>query len=109
MKAAQRDSSSSATESRRERERIREEREMQRLMGGSGSAPASSSSAATSSTIQSISLTSKGAFKKISATPVSGSGGGWKTVGAPAKKSAAELSWGNEGEDLYDPAYPTPP
>jgi len=102
MKASQKDTSSSATESRRERERIREEKEMQRLMGATGNPPPTMS---TSTGIKSISLTPKPGFKNVTNTPASG----WKTVGAaPPKKSDAELSWGNNGEDDYDPAYPTP-
>ena len=109
MKASQRDTSSSAAEDRRERERIREEKEMQRLMSAKGAtvAPIASSS---STGFKSISLTPKPGFKKAETTMVSsgGGGGGWKTVGDPVKKSLAELSWGNNGEDEYDPIYPTP-
>lgn len=104
MKASQKDTSSSAAESRRERERIREEKEMQRLMGVKGTVP---STTPTSIGVKSISITPKPGFKKISTTPAS-TGGGWKTVGVPPKKTDAELSWGNNGEDEYDPAYPTP-
>jgi hypothetical protein len=112
MKALQKDTSNSAAESRRERERIREEKEMQRIMGATGNPiPA----APTSAGIKSISLAPKPGFKKISTTNDGaggggggGGGGGWKTIGGPAAKSEAELSWGNDGEDEYDPAYPTP-
>jgi hypothetical protein len=108
MKASQRNSS--AAEVQRERERIREEKEMQRLMG----AKASSTTATTS--IKPISLVPKAGFKKIATTPAmpattatSGGGGGWKKVGGGAgKKIEAEMAWGNDGEDEYDPAYPTP-
>lgn len=109
MKASQKDTSSSAAETRRERERIRDEKEMQRLMGATGNPPAAPPSSSTSSTgIKSISLTPKtGGFKKITNTYAPASG--WKVVGASSsKKSDAELSWGNNGEDDYDPAYPTP-
>jgi hypothetical protein len=105
MKASQKDTSSSAVESRRERERIREEKEMQRLMGIKGAAP--STTTPTSAGVKSISITPKPGFKKISTTPAP-TGGGWKTVGMPTKKTEAELSWGNNGEDEYDPVYPTP-
>ena len=110
MKASQKDTSSSAAEDRRERERIREEKEMQRLMGAKAAVPpTASTSTSTSTGLKSISLTPKSGFKIIETTTVSErGGGGWKTVGAPAKKSSAELSWGNNGEDEYDPAYPTP-
>ena len=101
MKASQRDNSEA--EGRRERERIREEKEMQRLMGAVGQQSKTSVSAGANSIV----ITPNAGFKKISTTI--GSGGGWKTVGLPAKKSDAELSWGNNGEDEYDPAYPTPP
>jgi hypothetical protein len=101
MKASQKDTSSLATESRRERERLREERELQRLMGVSGNPHPPQS---TTKGIRSISLTPKPGFKSVTGTP----GSGWKTVGAPPKKTDAELSWGNNGEDEYDPAYPTP-
>ena len=104
MKASQKDTSTSAAESRRERERIREEKEMQRLMGVKGIVPTTTPP---STGVKSISITPKPGFKKISTTPVS-TGGGWKTVGVPPKKTDAELSWGNNGEDEYDPAYPTP-
>jgi hypothetical protein len=109
MKASQRNSS--AAEGQRERERIREEKEMQRLMGAKGS-----STTATTG-IKPISLAPKAGFKKIATTPATpattatgGGGGGWKKVGAGAegKKSEAEMAWGNDGEDEYDPAYPTP-
>jgi hypothetical protein len=106
MKASQKDTSTSAAESRRERERIREEKEMQRIMGASGNPPSSTS---TGTGTRSISLTPKPGFKKISGASGLGGGGGWKTVGQQVKKSDAELSWGNNGEDEYDPAYPTPP
>src|SRR5436305_6322858 len=111
MKASQKDTSSSATESRRERERIREEKEMQRLMGGSGTI--STTSITPSTGPKSISIIPKPGFKKIETTPsrtsTGGGGGGWKSVGTTtSKKSDAELSWGNNGEDDYDPAYPTP-
>jgi hypothetical protein len=102
MKASQKDTSNSAAESRRERERIREEKEMQRLMGATGNPPAPASA---STGIKSISLTTKPGFKKVTNTPAAS---GWKTVGVPPKKTAAELSWGNNGEDEYDPVYPTP-
>jgi hypothetical protein len=105
MKASQKDTSVAAAEDRRERERIREEKEMQRLMGPKGAALAVT--APSSSGLKSINLTPKSGFKKVETTTVSGAGG-WKTVGVPQKKSAAELSWGNNGEDEYDPAYPTP-
>ena len=110
MKASQRDSS--AAESRRERERLREEKEMQRLMGAQGGTPA------TMTGIKPISLAPRAGFKKITATaPVTvgggggGGGGGWKKVCAAVEgkgKSEAELAWGNDGDDEYDPAYPTP-
>jgi len=108
MKASQRDSS--AAESRRERERLREEKEMQRLIGAQGGAPA------TTTGIKSISLVPKAGFKKITTTPAMASGGGGggaggKKAGAVVEgkgKSEAELAWGNNGEDDYDPAYPTP-
>ena len=108
MKASQRNSS--AAESLRERERIREEKEMQRLMGAEGP------SAISTTGIKSISLTPKAGFKKIATTPVpsttvtGGGGGGWKKVGGSVegKKSEADMAWGNDGEDEYDPAYPTP-
>ena len=102
MKASQKDTSSSATESRRERERIREDKEMQRLMGAKGHVTAPGPITG----IKSISITPKPGVNKISLS--GGGGGGWKTVGALAKKTDAELSWGNNGEDEYDPAYPTP-
>jgi hypothetical protein len=76
---------------------------MQRLMGASGNPPVTTSVGS-----RSIKLTPNTGLKKISTSAPSGSSGGWKTVGAPAKKSTAELSWGNNGEDLYDPTYPTP-
>jgi len=116
MKASQRDSS--GAESRRERERLREEKDLQRIMGASGSkAPATSVGG-----IKTISLTPKPGFKKavLTEAPSSTSGstggqtgsgggaGGWKTVGQVPKKREAELSWGSNGEDPYDPAYPTP-
>lgn len=101
MKALQKDTSNSAAESRRERERIREEKEMQRIMGATGN-PIPAAPASTG--IKSISLAPKPGFKKISTT----GGGGWKTIGGSAAKSEAALSWGNDGEDEYDPAYPTP-
>jgi len=110
MKASQKDTSSSAAESRRERERIREEKEMQRLMGGTGNV-STTTTTAPSTSIKSISLTPKPGFKKIEttiSTSTTSAGGGWKSVGPPAKKSDAELSWGNNGDDDYDPAYPTP-
>jgi hypothetical protein len=107
MKASQRNSS--AAEGQRERERIREEKEMQRLMGSKGS------STTTTSDIKPINLAPKAGFKKIATTPAAattstGGGGGWKKVGVgqEAKKSEAEMAWGNDGEDEYDPAYPTP-
>jgi hypothetical protein len=108
MKASQRNSS--AAEGQRERERIREEKEMQRLMGAKGT------SATTTTGIKPISLGPKAGFKKIATTPAAattapgGGGGGWKKVGggAEGKKSEAEMAWGNDGEDEYDPAYPTP-
>jgi hypothetical protein len=90
MKAMQRDSSA------RERERIREEKELQQLMGGKGQS--------TTSTAWGV----KAGFKKISTTPASSGGTGWKTIGAGPQRSDAELRWGNNGEDDYDPAYPTP-
>jgi hypothetical protein len=97
MKALQRDSSDSAIAERRERERIREEKEMQRLMGTSGNTSAISAQ-------KKINLaTPKGSFK-----PVLASNTAWKTVEAPATKSINDLRWGNDGEDDYDPAYPTP-
>jgi len=107
MKASQKDTSLSAAEDRRERERIREEKEMQRLMGAKGAGPPAI--AATSLGSKSINLTPKPGFKKVGTTRtlVSG-GGGWKKVGAPKEKSVAELSWGNDGRNDYDPAYPTP-
>jgi hypothetical protein len=108
MKASQKDTSLSAAEDRRERERIREEKEIQRLMGAKGAAPPIVA-AATSTGSKSINLIPKPGFKKVETTTTTVSGGGaWKTVGVPTKKSAAELSWGNDGQDDYDPAYPTP-
>jgi|SRR5271155_1603196 hypothetical protein len=105
MKASQKDTSSAAAEDRRERERIREEKEMQRLMGVKGAVlPVTTSS---STGLKSINMTPKSEFKKTETRTGSGAGG-WKTVGVPQKKSGAELSWGNNGEDEYDPAYPTP-
>ena len=101
MRASQRGENA---ESRRERERIREEKEMQRIMGATGNNPTPPTSSATG--VKSISLTPKAGFKKLPATTAAG--GGWKTVGPQPKKSVAELSWGNTGEDDYDPAYPTP-
>jgi hypothetical protein len=106
MKASQKDTSSSAAESRRERERQREEKEMQRLMGAKG-VNAALVTTSTVTGVKSISLAPKPGFKKAETTTASTGGGGWKSVGVP-KKSAAELSWGNNGEDEYDPAYPTP-
>ena len=106
MKASQKDTSNSAAESRRERERLREEKEMQRMMGASGSTSVIMSA---SVSVKPISLAPKPGFKKISTIAGSVSGGGWKTVGASSKRSEAELSWGNNGDDEYDPAYPTPP
>lgn len=99
MKALQRGASSES----RDRERMREEKEMQRLMGAAGRPP---SKITTSAHVKTINITSNPGFKKISAP--TGPGGGWKTVGVPTKKSETELSWGNNGEDEYDPAYPTP-
>jgi hypothetical protein len=101
MKASQKDTSAAAD--RRERERIREEKEMQRLMSTSGNLPPITS---TPLEKKAFTITTKPGFKKVSTT--TGSGGGWKTVGLAVKKSDAELSWGNDGEDEYDPAYPTP-
>jgi hypothetical protein len=105
MKASQRNSS--AAEGARERERIREDKEMQRLMG------AQEASTTATTGIKSISLAPKAGFKKIATTPAattSGGGGGWKKIGggAEGKKREAEMTWGNDGEDEYDPAYPTP-
>ena len=85
MKAMSRDSSA------RERDRIREEKEMQSLIGNKSQTP-----------------TSRAGFKKISTTPTPTASTGWKTVDSVPQKSEAELRWGNNGEDLYDPVYPTP-
>jgi hypothetical protein len=106
MKALQKGSSRSAAQDRRERERIREEKEMQRIMGVPGNPipPATSG-------LKSISLDTKPGFKNFTTTTVTteGSGGrGWTTVSVTPTKSVAELAWGNNGEDQYDPAYPTP-
>lgn len=90
----QRDSSA------RERERLREEKDMQQIMGGKTQSGLAGSGFA--------GATSKPGFKKISTTPSMSGGAGWKTVGTLPKKSEAELRWGNNGEDEYDPAYPTP-
>jgi len=84
---------------------------MQRLIGAQGGAPA------TTTGIKSISLAPKAGFKKITTTtPVvasggGGGGGGGKKAGVVVEqkgKSEAELAWGNNGDDEYDPAYPTP-
>jgi hypothetical protein len=106
MKALQKGGSRSAAEDRRERERIREEKEMQRIMG----VPGNSIPPATSG-VKSISLNAKPGFKKITTTNVTteeSGGTGWTTVSVIPTKAEAELAWGNNGEDLYDPAYPTP-
>jgi len=80
--------------SARGRERIGEDNELQPLAGGKAS---------------SASTGPKPGFKKISTTPASSGGTGWKNVGtAVPQKSEAESRWGNNGEDEYDPAYPTP-
>ena len=90
----QRDSSA------RERERLREEKDVQQIMGSKTQSSLSGSRLA--------GATSKPGFKKISTTAPTSGGTGWKTVGTIPKKSEAELRWGNNGEDEYDPAYPTP-
>jgi hypothetical protein len=92
MKAFQRDSS--GAEERRERERLREEKEMQRLMGGKGNI----------ATAKTISLAPKPGFKRIVGITSSVN----ETVSAVKPKSEAELRWGSDGADEYDPAYPTP-
>jgi hypothetical protein len=102
MKASQKDMSSSA-ETRRKREQMQEDKELRQIMGATANAPTTSTS---STGVKSIKLTPKPGFKQISTTTASG--GGWKSVGVAPKKSEAELHWGNNGEDAYDPAYPTP-
>jgi hypothetical protein len=108
MKSLQKDTGSAE---RRERERIREEKEMQRLMGGKGILPSTISSTPNAG-FKPITLTPKPAVPKppsISSGNPGVGGGGWKTVGKQTvKKSEQELCWGNNGEDEYDPAYPTP-
>jgi hypothetical protein len=101
MKASQKDMSSSA-ESRRKREQMQEDKELRQIMGASTSTPTTTTTTGTG--VKSISL--KPGFKPLSTTP--GSAGGWKSVRLPPKKSEDTLHWGNNGEDDYDPAYPTP-
>jgi len=94
MKAFQRDSS--GADSRRERERLREEKEMQRLMGLKGNVP----------TVRPMTNVPKPGFKRIvGITNPTGEGGFVSNV---RQKSEAELRWGNDGTDQYDPTYPTP-
>jgi hypothetical protein len=102
MKASQKDMSSSA-DTRRKREQMQEDKELRQIMGATGNTPTASTS---STGVKSIKLTPKPGFKPLSTTTASG--GGWKSVGVAPMKSEAELHWGNNGEDAYDPAYPTP-
>jgi hypothetical protein len=71
---------------------------MERIMGGSGSAVSAMG-------VKPIAGNTKTGFKKVSNTEISGGG---RSTYEPPQKSAAELAWGNNGEDEYDPAYPTP-
>jgi hypothetical protein len=103
MKASQKDMSSSA-DSRRKREQLQEDKELRQIMGATGNAPATGTS---STGVKPIKLTPKPGFKLLSTTTASG-GGAWKSMGVAPKKSEAELHWGNNGEDPYDPVYPTP-
>ena len=77
---------------------------MQRLMISSGVNETSTSGSSVQGEKKAISITPRAGFKPVGTV----AGGGWKTVRAPVKKSVAELRWGNNGEDDYDPAYPTP-
>jgi hypothetical protein len=97
---------SSSADSRRKREQMQEDKELRQIMGATGNAPTTSTS---STGVRPIKLTPKPGFKPLSTTTTTASGGGgWKSVGVAPKKSEAELHWGNNGEDAYDPAYPTP-
>ena len=95
---------SSSAETRRKREQMQEDKELRQIMGATGNAPTANTS---STGVKSIKLTPKPGFKPLSTTTTA-SGGGWKSVGVTPKKSEDELHWGNNGEDAYDPAYPTP-
>ena len=80
-------------------------------MVASGNTTPSSTSTAAMTGVKPISI-SKPGFKKIESTAASG---GWKKVGGTTATTAttttvaaSELSWINDGQADYDPAYPTP-